>query len=244
MVVSSRAKLIVSFGLFGVASLAASALAQAPGAAKDAAVRKSNTQTAAAPATVQPPKPVAAVIGTIDFQAAIKGYDKYKAQVEEYKAAAMAKHAELAKLQTEGQEEAQKLTKLTQGSVDAKKIEDRLTELKAKLEAGREQAQREFAMKESEMMATLLKEVQDMVKAVAQWRGMNYVLQISNEPVSGSNPNSVVEAISRGVVVYEPRNDLTRDVIHNLNTRYQAAGGVVPKATSAVPGAAATPAGN
>ena len=244
MVVSSRASMIVSLGLIGLASLAAPAQAQ-QAQPRDAAVRKSNSQTQAqpAPATVKPPAPVPIVIGTVDFQAAIKGYDKYKAQVEEYKSAAMAKHAELAKLQSEGQEEAQKLTKLTQGSVDAKKIEDRLTELKAKLEAGREQAQREFALKESEMMATLCKEVQDMVKAIAAWRGMNYVLQVSNEPISGSNPNSVVEAIGRSVVVSDPRNDITRDVIHNLNTRYQAAGGVVPKAAATAP-AAATPAGN
>jgi Skp family chaperone for outer membrane proteins len=242
MVVTSRAALIVSLGLLGLASMAAPALADPP-AAKDAAVRKAASQSQPAASTPKPPAPVPMIVGTVDFQAAIKGYDKYKAQVEEYKGAAMAKHAELMKLQTEGQEEAQKLSKLTQGSVDAKKIEDRLTDLKAKLEAGREQAQREFAMKESEMMATLCKEVQEMVKAVAQWRGMNYVLQISNEPISSSNPNSVVEAIGRSVVVSDPRNDITRDVVHNLNTRYQAAGGVVPKATSAAP-AATTPAGN
>ena len=242
MVVSSRAATIVGLGLLGLASMAAPALAQ-QAQPRDAAVRKSASQTQAASATVKPPAPVPMVIGTIDFQAAVKAYDKYKAQVEEFKAAAMAKHAELAKLQTEGQEEAQKLTKLTQGSVDAKKIEDRLSELKAKLEAGREQAQREFAMKESEMMATVLREVHDMSKAVAVWRGMNFVLQVSNEPISGSNPNSIVEVMSRAVIVSDPRNDITRDVVHNLNTRYQAAGGVVPKASTAVP-SATTPAGN
>ena len=80
------------------------------------------------------------------------------------------------------------LAKLTPGSVDSKKLEDRITELKAQLEAGREQAEREFALREAEMLATLYKEIQAMVGRVAKYKGMTYVVQVSNEPITGVEP--------------------------------------------------------
>jgi outer membrane protein len=242
MVVSSRAFAALALGLIGLGCLARPTFAQQQ---QDGTVRKAANQGAAAPATTSAPVPP--VLGTVDIEAVFKGYDKVKAQQEEFKAAAMGKHNELMKFQTEAQEEAQKLSKLTPNSVDAKKCEDRMTQLKAQLEAGREQAQRDFALRESEMLATLYKEVQEMVSLIAQYKKMTYVVQVSNEPVSGSNPNSVMAAMAKTVVYADPRNDITKDVVYNLNKRYKAAGGVVPKgtATSAAPAApAAGPAGN
>jgi outer membrane protein len=240
MVVSSRAVVAVGLALAGVGAFTLRSSAQGP----DAAVRKANNTGAAAPAQPvrTPPAPVPPVFGTVDIEAVFKGYDKVKAQQDEFKAAALAKHNELMKIQTEAQEEAAKLQKMTPNSVDAKKIEDKLSAYKAQLEAGREQAQRDFALRESEMLATLYKEVQDMVAALAKYRGMTYVVQVSNEPVAGSNPNSVMAAMAKTVVYADPRNDITKDVVYNLNQRYKAAGGVAPKAPS--PGAAATPSGN
>ncbi len=98
------------------------------------------------------------------MSAAFKGYDKVKAASEEFKAAAMAKQGELTKLMQEGQQEAEMLAKMAPGSPDYKKHEDRITQLKASLEAGREQAQRDFALREAEMLATIYNEIQDMVR--------------------------------------------------------------------------------
>ena len=53
------------------------------------------------------------------------------------------------------------LAKLCPATEDYKKHENKVTELKARHEAGREQAEREFAQRQAEMMATLYKEVQD-----------------------------------------------------------------------------------
>ena len=55
------------------------------------------------------------------------------------------------------------LAKLTPGTEDYKKHENSVTELKARHEAGREQAEREFTQRQAEAMATLYKEVQAMV---------------------------------------------------------------------------------
>lgn len=243
MVVSSRAVAAFTIGLVGFGCLAGPASAQQ---SQDATVRKAaNAQAATAPAAPAGNQaPVNAVIGTVDIEAVFKNYDKVKTQQEEFKAAAMAKHNELMKFQTEAQEEAQKLSKFTPSSVDAKKCEDRITQLKAQIEAGREQAQRDFALRESEMLATLYKEVQEMVSLIAQYKKMTYIVQVSNEPVSGSNPNSVMAAMAKTVVYADARNDITKDVVYNLNKRYKAAGGVAPKASATAPAGGGSPAGN
>jgi outer membrane protein len=244
MVVSSRTIAAMGLGLAGLCGVIGTAFGQVGGGGQDGALRKTANQTAASASTAaaaKPAAPVAPVFGTVDIESIFKNYDKVKTQQEEFKAAAMAKHNELMKFQTEAQEEGQKLAKMTPNSVDAKKIEDRLTQLKAQLEAGRENAQRDFALRESEMLATLYKEIQDMVRRIAEYRGMTYVIQVSNEPVSGSNPQSVMAAMAKTVVYADSRNDITKDVVYNLNRAYKAAGGAAPRATSP---AAATPSGN
>ena len=90
------------------------------------------------------------------------------------------------KIKSEAEEEGQMLLKLTPGTEDFKKHENRVTELKARLAAGREQAQREFQSRESENVATIYKEVQLMVTAIAQWRKINYVVRVTNLQPNGS----------------------------------------------------------
>ena len=147
----------------------------------------------------------------------------------------MAKKNELMKFMAEAQQEAETLAKLTPGSDDSKKHEDRITQLKAQLEAGREQAEREFTLREAEMIATLYNEIQTMVGRIAKYRGFAYVVRVSNDPITGANPNSAMAAIERTVVYADPRNDITNDVIYNLNREYKASGGTVPKGPPTAP---------
>jgi len=230
MVVSSRAIVAVGLGLAGLAVLVGPSLGQ------DKAVRQASSR----PAAPSPP-----TFGTVDMSAVFKGYDKVKVNAEEFRAAATAKKAELTKLMQGMQQESEVMAKLTPGSLDFKKHENAMTEMKAKVEAQREQAERDFTLREAEMLATLYKEIQAMVGAVAQYKGLTYILRVSNDPVTGSDPRSAMAAIDRTVVYADAANDITKDVITFLNYEYKRAGGVLPKATSAVtPAAGVKPNGN
>ena len=44
-----------------------------------------------------------------------------------------------------------------------------------------------------------------MVSRVAKMRKMNYIVKVSNQPISGANPNSVMAAISSTMVYADPR---------------------------------------
>jgi outer membrane protein len=237
MVVSTRAKAALGLGTMALAVLTATAFGQQ---AQDAAVRKTNNQTA--PPGVKPQPPVPVTVGCVDMSAVFKNYDKVKVNSEEFKAAVLAKKNELMKFMAEAQQESETLAKLTPGSVDFKKHEDRISELKAKHEASREQYEREFTLREAEMLGTLYKEIQSMVSRVAQHKGFNYVVRVSNDPVTGSNPNSVMMAIERPIVYADPRNDITTEVIYYLNREYKVAGGTQPKAATTGSSGASTPA--
>ncbi len=239
---STRAALALGLGLVGVAGLVAPSMGQQAG---DAAVR----QSAGTAAGAQPKAPVSApaVIGVIDLNVVAKNYDKLKVAMEKIQADAMARQNELMKLQSEGAGEVEKLKKLAPGSLDQKRIEEKLSELKAKMAATKEQAQMEFERREAEISATTYGEIQRMAQGVAKTRGMNMVLQYSATPPSPNDPNALQMAMVRSVVVADPKLDLTNDVIYWLNKYYKESGAPAPKgntpAAAPAPAAAANPAG-
>jgi len=235
MVVSSRLLIAAGLSLVGVGLLVTSSLGQD----KDAAVRKTTSRPSATAASATPP--AAATFGSIDMGAVFKGYDKVKVVSEEFRSSVMNKRNEIMKYATEMQQESEMLAKFTPGSVDYKKHESVITQLKAKGEAEREQAERDFSIREAEMLATVYKEIQAMVSKVAKYRGLNYVLRVSNDPITGSDPRSAMTAVERTVVYADPANDITQMVIVNLNAAYKAAGGTAPPpASNNAPAAAST----
>jgi outer membrane protein len=241
MVVSSRVIVAVGLGLVGLGLVVAPATGQQ---AQDNGARRTSggpAATAAAPATPKAPDP--AIIGWVDMGAVFKGYDKVKVQGEEFKVAVQGKQKELVKYTQEAQQESEMLAKMTPGSVDYKKHEDNITQLKAKYEAGRESAEREFTLREAEMLAALYKDIASMVGRVAKYRGMTFVVRVNNDPITGANPNAAMMAIERDVVYADKSLEITSDVIFNLNREYKAAGGGAVNSTSAAP-APTNPRGN
>ena len=79
-----------------------------------------------------------------------------------------------------------------------------------------------------------------MVARIAQWRKMNYVVKVSNQPIIGDRSQLGDGRHLQSTMVYaDPRNDITNDVIYNLNRFYKATASPAPKAAD---GAAARPA--
>jgi outer membrane protein len=231
MALSSRGIWALGLSLAGVAYLVGPSLGQGQQQA-DVAVRKAGNSGTAATAT-GPKPPVPPLIGTIDMDVIFKNYEKVKASQKDFHDAMQVRRAELMKIENEARNEAEMMSKMTPGTEDYRKRENHITELKARMEAGREQAEREFTLKNAEMVATWYKEIQAMVARVAQWRGMTYVVQVSSAPINGTEPNSVIAAINRPVVYADPRNDITHDVVHYLNRMYKATAGpaaATPKA--------------
>jgi outer membrane protein len=234
---SSRAVLALSLGVAGVVGLAGYSIGQDGTAQKGAATGQQPAQQRALPT---------AVLGSIDMDAVFKGYEKVEFIRKQIEAEANLKKGELSKIMAQAQQIAKEMESLQQGSPDFKERDSKLTKLRVELDGAREQAQREFAGREADALATIHKEIQAMVEAVAKYNHMTYVVRISNEPITGGDPNSVLAAMSRAVVYSDPSTDITQVVVRMLNKKYKESGGQKatgdPEATPASTTTSAAPA--
>jgi Skp family chaperone for outer membrane proteins len=222
----TRATLAMGLCLVGVAGL----VGRSYGQQGDAKVQKAANP---APAAGVAPKPL--LIGSIDVEKVLKEYDKVKVASENVRAEMLARHNSLMAIAAEAKQEDEKFQRMSPGSPDAKKCEDKLTQLKAQFEASRENAQREFTQKEAEMMAAIYNEVTAMTKAVAMRQGMSFVVKYSDAAAGGTEPNSVMAIMSRTILFADPSVDITPSVIGYLNQRYRQSGGPPPKNTTNTP---------
>ena len=85
--------------------------------------------------------------------------------------AVQVRRGDLLKLENTGRQEVEMMQKFQPGTPDYQKHENAATEIKAKMEAGKEQYEREITLRQAETMATLYKEVQAYAGWVAKKRG-------------------------------------------------------------------------
>jgi Skp family chaperone for outer membrane proteins len=236
MGVSPRKILAIGLSLAGVIYLAAPTQGQAPKA--DTRVQPAAANGNRSPGTFADPVPT--VVGTIDLDYVFKNYDKVKAANKDLSAQIQIRKAELMKLEGEGRQVAEYMQKLQPGSKDYRDNENKITEIRAKMEAGKESAEREITLRQAETMATLFKEVQAYAQWVAKQRKITHVMTVSNTPPSGSDPNSVLAAVNRPVIYADPRNDITNDVVFYLNQTYNKMGKTDKPAARQQPAGGAT----
>ena len=240
MGVSPRMILAIGLSLAGFTYLVAPTKGQQPQQPKaDPRVQGANAPTNGARTNAALKPAAASVIGTIDLEYVFKNYDKVKAVQKEIGAAIQVRKGELMKYEDQARSAYEYMKKLNPSSEDYRKQENLLTELKAKMEASKEQAEREITLRQAETMATIYKEIQAYAKAVAQHRGITHVMSASNAPPSGSDPNTVMAAISRPVVYSDPANDITNDVVYYLNQSYQKLGKPANQPAQSTPAAGA-----
>ena len=220
MAISSRAGWALGLGVLGVAAWVGVSHGQGDGSVQKTSGNGTATTTA---------KAVPAVLGSIDLETVFRGYEKTKFHMEQLKADAMAKEGQLKGYIAQAKDVAKEMEALQPGSKDFKDRDAKLTQLKANLQAVKESAQREFGMKEGEIMATFYKEVQVMCSRVARAKGMTYIVRVQNEAINSQDPESAMSAMSRPVVWSDPTSDITTTVVWNLNQEYLKAGGPVVK---------------
>jgi outer membrane protein len=165
------------------------------------------------------PLQVPVSIGTIDIDQVFKRYEKVKEVTDRFGEEHRIRKNELGKIMAVIEREAELVKKLAPGSFEHKKHEDKITDLKARYDAEREQAQHDFSRLESRNLVSLYKDIQEATTSVAKARGLTYVVKMTPEPTMDSDPNTVITAIKRSVVYADPRADITDEVVRVLNQR-------------------------
>jgi Skp family chaperone for outer membrane proteins len=102
--------------------------------------------------------------------------------------------------------------------------EDRLAMLKKQIEREQEAAQKELERRRARQSASLLGEIQEVIAAVARAKGFDFVVSTKAGPEPDADELQVNAVWKHSVLYANPRNDITEEVIRELNRRYEAAG--------------------
>jgi len=130
---------------------------------------------------------------------------------------------ELGQLDFDFKKLAAPLEQLAPGSRDFIGLQGRIAALKNQYETERETLEREANRRRTQTTAALYQEIQDVITSVAKTKGLSYVVKVAPGPQPDSEPDEVMTALNHSVVYADPRNDLTEEVIHDLNRGFQAA---------------------
>ena len=166
----------------------------------------------------------AAAVGSIDMDAVFKRYAKVVEAHKRYAADADSKNARLRLLDADAEAEAARGQKLVPGSKDYVASEARLASLRQRIENEREAAVKDLHSQQAREAARLLDEIQGTIADIARARGFDYVVRADARPEPDASHNDVMAALKRSVLYANPRNDITEEVIRELNRRFEATG--------------------
>ena len=121
------------------------------------------------------------------------------------------------------------MQKFPPGSTDYHDLEDQLAAVKRRIERGREVAEKDLARRQAREAAMLLEDIQGAIADVAKARGFDYVVRADAGPDPDADHLQVLTAMKRSVLYANPRNDITDEVIRELNRRFEAAGDKAPR---------------
>jgi Skp family chaperone for outer membrane proteins len=163
------------------------------------------------------------------MEAVFHRYEKAQQAHEQMKAYTNAEKERLANLKQQIESLVSQVMSADTNRSDLALLERQIAVLKQQYEPSREAAEREISRHETSTKAAILEEIQDTIATLAKAKGLNYVVTVSPEPKPNLGPSEVMAALHRSVVYSDPRNDLTEEVIRELNHRFKAAGAKTSK---------------
>jgi Skp family chaperone for outer membrane proteins len=168
--------------------------------------------------------PSGAAIGSVDIDAVLKRYNKVQKIKDDLARDREAAKQRLAKTQAQVEELTSMLEKFVPDTVDYNVRENQITELKQRLGTEQDQAQREDVRRQARIAASLYEEIRAVITKVAGAKGLDYVVKVSPGPLSDADPIEAHDVWGRSVIYANPRNDLTEEVIRELNRKFEAGG--------------------
>jgi outer membrane protein len=185
----------------------------------EARKRRIEAAKAAEPKAEAPgPQAPAPRIGSVDVVAVYQGYEKAKVADEKYQAAARAREPRTRRLQDELKDASDQLRKLAPGTDDHRKQKARVAEITAQGLVAYEEGKRASDEREARDTVILL-EIERVVARLAKAKGLSYVLKVSPQPGDSARPADVQEALKQSILYADPANDLTQEVIRELNRK-------------------------
>ncbi len=168
-------------------------------------------------------------VGLIDMAYVFKNYKKFETLREDLKVEIAASEEKAKLMQQDTQTLQAQLKTFTEGSTEYAKIEKQLVQKAADFEGFRRQMSREFLKKESQIYLQVYNEVSTMVTKYAEHFKYTLVMRFNREDLDTENPAQLLQGMNRQVVYYRADDDITEQILAELNKRIEKSGGAKPK---------------
>ena len=181
-------------------------------------------------------------IGLIDMAYVFNNYDKFKALQQSVQDDLKAAKDKAQKSIDEIRKLNEQLTsgEIKADSPDAQRIEGQIIRMQAELEAYGRVTQNQNLKREAEIYKQIYLEVQDAIKTYADHYGYTLIIRFDRESVAdSSDPQQVLQRLTRQVVYHRGEDDLTMVILNYLNKSYASSGGR-PASTATGPAGGAT----
>ena len=113
--------------------------------------------------------------------------------------------------------ESEQLNSFKPGTPEYSSLESKLAQAAANLEVERRNKTREFVELEAKLHFETYVQVTKAISAYCDQRGYRVALRFSDLQVDASNPQSIMQRVNDYVVFYQPRIDITKDIINSLS---------------------------
>jgi len=135
-----------------------------------------------------------------------------------------------------GNQLAEKLRGLPQGSPERQKLEREVMRLKADFDMQGKRFDRDLQEKEIKVFYALSRDIQDELDRYAKANGIQLVLRFDPAPPDLTDPQNVAHEVSK-FVVYQRANDITPSIIEGVNRRVPAVGSTTRAPAQSMPAA-------
>ncbi len=162
-------------------------------------------------------------VGLIDLGYVFEHYQKLKYLNEELNIETKEENNRLQLKMKKGQELAEQLKQLNEGTPDYTALENKLVKLGADFESEKKQLQMELARKRAKMMHQVYLEVYDAVEKFCNHHKFTVIIRFSRTDLNSTDPARVQQLMNQIVVYHRKKDDLTDGVVKYLNDRLPAA---------------------
>jgi Skp family chaperone for outer membrane proteins len=158
-------------------------------------------------------------IALLDLSRVLKEHPRFQQEMAALKGQVQTAETTMKQKRDELRSQAEVLKSYQPGSLDYKRLEEKITTDSAQLQADVQLSRKDFLEKEAKAYHAAYQEVQQIVNWLAGQYGYVAVLRYNGEQVDPNDPESILRDINKPVIWHNQGVDITELVLQQLNAR-------------------------
>ena len=171
-----------------------------------------------------PAKPAPTAVAVMDVSRVFKDSKRFTAEMEEMKADVKKAEERFNRERDEIKSAREQEENLVAGSEKRIKEEDRLDKLDAALAASAGILKKTFTRREADIYNRTYDRIEAEVAAYAKENRIGVVIRVNSEPMDLSNPENIRQRVTKPVVWFSPKTDITSIISERLDRAIDASG--------------------